>query len=202
MKSKIQKLRVRLSVFFGIALVIFTCFTESAWDSGDYIFSTLLFFTGIVFVGIALLGRMWCSLYIASYKTKVLVTEGPYSITRNPLYFFSFIGFLGVGMCTETLLIPALLMIAFVMYYPLVISHEEAKLRQVHQAAYEKYIENTPRFFPDFTKLKEPDSYLVNPKIFRKHLIDAYMFVLIAGGIEVIEQLHKLGWITPVFRIY
>jgi protein-S-isoprenylcysteine O-methyltransferase Ste14 len=37
--------------------------------------------------------RLWCSLYISGYKNSQLITSGPYSLCRNPLYFFSFVGF-------------------------------------------------------------------------------------------------------------
>ncbi|GIS42766.1 MAG: hypothetical protein Ct9H90mP15_08060 [Candidatus Neomarinimicrobiota bacterium] len=29
------------------------------------------------------------SLYVEGFKTKKLITEGPYSMVRNPLYFFT-----------------------------------------------------------------------------------------------------------------
>ena len=202
MKTKMQKFRVRLSVVLGIVLVIFICFTESAWNHIAPMVATLLFVAGIILVGIASLGRMWCSLYIAGYKTKVLVTEGPYSISRNPLYFFSLLGFLGVGLCSETILIPAILLIVFILYYPWVIRDEEKRLRQVHKGNFEKYVAETPCFFPNFFKLREPEQYLVNPKIFRRHLLDTLVFVIIAGGNEVVEVFHKLHWLRTFFITY
>jgi len=48
------------------------------------------------------------------------------AMCRNPLYFFSLLGALGVGLTTETLLIPFVILIAFVGYYPNVIKSEEA----------------------------------------------------------------------------
>ncbi|MGB4295037.1 MAG: hypothetical protein WBJ16_05340 [Smithellaceae bacterium] len=56
--------------------------------------SSILFLMGAVLVGVASMGRLWCSLYIAGYKAEILVTEGPYSITRNPLYFLVYWGLL------------------------------------------------------------------------------------------------------------
>ncbi len=202
MKTKMQKLRVRLSVIFGIVLFGVICCSISAWEQLEPMVATLLFVAGIILVGIASLGRMWCSLYIAGYKTKVLVTEGPYSVTRNPLYLFSFIGFLGVGMCSETILIPVVLLIAFCLYYPWVIRDEEARLRSVHPENFEKYVKTTPCFLPNFGKLREPEQYLVNPKIFRRHLVDALVFVILAGGIEIIEEFHELHWIPTFFCIF
>ena len=39
----------------------------------------------------------WSSLYIAGRKGRELVTVGPYSTCRNPLYFFSIVGAAGMG---------------------------------------------------------------------------------------------------------
>jgi len=43
-------------------------------------------FTLIVLSGV---GRIWSSAYIAGLKSKRVISYGPYSIMRNPLYFFS-----------------------------------------------------------------------------------------------------------------
>ena len=88
--------------------------SSSAWEIKAPFFNTILFFIGIILVGIASLGRLWCSLYIAGYKTDNLVTEGPYSMCGNPLYFFSFIGALGIGFASETLLVPVIGMLEII----------------------------------------------------------------------------------------
>jgi protein-S-isoprenylcysteine O-methyltransferase Ste14 len=63
-----------------------------------------MFLLGCLMVGLATIVRVWCALYIAGYKDDVLVTEGPYSICSNPLYFFNFLEGTGVGFCSESLI--------------------------------------------------------------------------------------------------
>ena len=46
---------------------------------------------GFVLVVFGSFGRIWASLYIEGNKTKNLITAGPFSMVRNPLYFFSLI---------------------------------------------------------------------------------------------------------------
>ena len=115
-----------------------------------------MFCLGVFFAGMGSLGRMWCSLYIGGRKTKSLVTEGPYSICRNPLYFFSLIGMVGVGFASETFLIPGILAAAFAAYYPFVIKAEEAHLLAAHGPQFEQYRRAVPTFFPRLSQLNEP----------------------------------------------
>ena len=52
---------------------------------------------GFAAVMTAVLGRVWCALYIAGRKNAELCQDGPYSFVRNPLYVFSFVGAVGVA---------------------------------------------------------------------------------------------------------
>jgi len=198
----IEKLRIIVTQIFVVILALLIFVSENAWEIKAPFVSTILFLIGIILVGIASLGRLWCSLYIAGYKTEALVTEGPYSICRNPLYFFSFLGAIGVGFASETLLIPAIILVAFSIYYPVVIKSEEAELRALHGEKFNTYFENVPRFFPNISKLKEPEKYIVNPVIFKRHLFDALWFIWFVGIMEIIEELHELHVIPFMFKIY
>lgn len=164
--------------------------------------TTLLFTAGMLLVGVATLGRLWCSLYVAGRKKKELVSEGPYSLSRHPLYFFSLVGFLGVGLCSETLLIPVLLLLAFALYYPHVMRHEETTLRELHGTAFDEYVAATPYFFPRLTGMREPETYVVDVRRFRARMFDALLFVWCVGLLELLEELHKLGWLPTLFTVY
>ncbi|MBN1843543.1 MAG: isoprenylcysteine carboxylmethyltransferase family protein [Deltaproteobacteria bacterium] len=198
----IEKLRIRLTQLFVIILMVTIAVSSSAWEIKAPLFSTILFLVGAILVGIASLGRLWCSLYIAGYKTDNLVTEGPYSMSRNPLYFFSLLGALGVGFASETLLAPVIILSAFTIYYPLVIKSEEAELQRLHPEKFYTYFENVPKFFPSLSKLKEPEKYIVKPVIFKKHMFEALWFIWIVGLLEIIEELHELDVLPTMFKIY
>jgi protein-S-isoprenylcysteine O-methyltransferase Ste14 len=86
-------------VVIGFALVIgifLFAVTNSRYPSGGTVHE-MIEWAGIVFIVICILGRTWTSLYIGGRKIEQLVMIGPYSITRNPLYFFSVIGAAGFG---------------------------------------------------------------------------------------------------------
>ena len=129
MRTRYEKLRIPVSRLASAIAVFFLLFSTNRWETGNEAVTTGLFTLGMFLVAIGSLGRMWCSLYIAGYKDQVLITQGPYSATRNPLYFFSTFGALGVGFCTETFTFPLLLLGVMILYYPLVVRKEERRLR-------------------------------------------------------------------------
>ncbi|HPC08006.1 MAG TPA: isoprenylcysteine carboxylmethyltransferase family protein [Smithella sp.] len=198
----IEKLRIIVSRIFVVLLFVLLCFSSSQWEEEAYFVTAVLFFIGVILVAIASLGRLWCSVYIAGYKTDHLITQGPYSMCRNPLYFFSILGALGIGFASETLLIPLLIFIAFVIYYPSVIRSEEAGMMKLHKNEFAMYMQKVPRFFPKLSLLNEPEEYIVRPKVLKRHIFDALWFIWIVGILEVIEALHELHIIPILFKIY
>ena len=196
----IEKSRIPLSRLFAIALLIVILLSKSKWD--ESIVEIMLFAVGCFLVAIASLGRLWCSLYIAGYKTATLITQGPYSMCRHPLYFLSFLGAVGVGLATETILIPAIILLGFGLYYPYIMRSEEVDLLQRHGDAYKIYRDATPLFFPNLSKLQEPETYTVKTRIFRQHIFDALWFIWLIGIMEIIEGFHKLGIIPAIFKVY
>lgn len=198
----IEKYRILISRIVAVFVLFFIITTKSHWETNNEMFSFILLFIGIVLVGIASLGRMWCSLYIAGYKDQQLITKGPYSICRNPLYFFSMVGVLGIGFCTETLIFPTFFIILFLCYYPFVIKSEENRLRSLFGAVFEKYTRNVPAFFPDISIFEEPETYKVNPGVYRIHIFSALWFVWSVGILEVIEGFRKTGLIDALWTLY
>ena len=168
-RTLIEKKRKILTWLLGIVLFLLVLLSESYWEQ-KIVVSDILFLFGIMLVGVATIGRLWCLLYISGYKTNTLIQCGPYSACRNPLYFFSSLGGVGVGLASETLILPGIILIGFALYYPLVIRAEERKLRNLHGKDFEDYMNVTPRFFPLFRAFKEPEEYIVRPRAFRKEL--------------------------------
>lgn len=196
-RTFVEKKRKILTRLLVVILALLIAFSESYWEDVP-IMSDLLFLLGIVLIGIATVGRLWCLLYISGYKTDTLIKWGPYSVSRHPLYFFSLLGGIGVGLASETLTLPVIVLIGFALYYPFTIRDEERKLRKIHNKDFDDYVNSTPRFFPSLGLLKEPQEYIVKPKKFRKGLFDALWFVWLAGILELIEALHE-SHILPVF---
>ena len=196
--ERARTLLIRVSLVVVLVLLLLS---DSHWRSSDSLL-TLLFPLGIFLAAIGAIGRLWCSVYISGYKTNRLITDGPYAMCRNPLYFFSLIGVVGVALTTETLVIPVALFAGFVFYYPSVVLGEEARLAEIHGQAYQDYCRATPRFFPSWSALTEPEEYMVRPAIIRKSFMDAVWFVWGVGVIELIKALHDTGVLAVYLTIY
>jgi len=197
-----RRTRLNITRIFVGLLVMLMLVSSSRWEAKSPMISAILFLAGCFLAGIASLGRLWCALYIAGYKTKRLVVNGPYSICRNPLYFFSLIGGIGVGLATETFTIPILILAAFAWYYPYVIRHEEEKLRMHYDEEFETYFRTVPRFWPKWSLLTEPEEYTVIPKTFRKHIFSALWFIWLIGILELIEQFREMNILSTSFSLY
>ena len=191
--------RILVSRIFGVlflALLVLTGSTHLGELSGG-----LLFLLGAVLVGLGAIGRLWCSLYINGYKNAAVIDQGPYSMSRNPLYFFSLLGASGIGFATETWTLGIVITAGFLLMYPYVIRHEEEFLAASFGEAYRTYCAKTPRFFPDPRLLKEPESYTVDPKMFRRSIGDALWFIWGLGLLAVIHGLHATGAVRPWLKL-
>jgi len=117
------------------------------------------FITGalVAFMGESI--RLWAVGYAGSAtRTRhvgapSLITNGPYSRVRNPIYLGNFI--LSLGLCIMAWAwMPYMLGIflaAFGIQYGLIVSLEEMNLREIFKEEYETYLRSVPRFIPRIT---------------------------------------------------
>jgi protein-S-isoprenylcysteine O-methyltransferase Ste14 len=199
-KSSWERARTRLSKLVGLMALLIAATTQSNWVLRHEPLAMFLYPLGLVIVAVASSGRTWCSFYLSGRKDSVLTVDGPYSLCRNPLYFFSSLGAIGVGLCTETLAYPALILVIFAIYYPGIIRREEARLGEMFGEAYIQYRLRAPVFFPSFELFTEPQSWSANPRLFRRHLTDDTMFVFVAAVLGLIGKLRSVGIIPQMFQ--
>lgn len=197
--GKISKIRIAHSRW--LALLIFFLLLVCGNRLGNGLKWEISQFAGLGCVIIASFGRVWSSVYIAGRKTGTLVESGPYSTTRNPLYLFSLIGAVGLGLASGSQLILALLTLSFALYYPFVILGEEDNLRKIHGPAFEAYAKRVPRFLPKISLYCEPETFSVNTKQLKAAILDASYFLWIYGALELLEGLHNASILPTLFRI-
>lgn len=200
--SAAQKYRIRISIFFALVGLVLMAISDSYWRGSAPLVGGLMFSGGLMLASIGAVGRIWCSVYVAGYKNKVLITEGPYSLTRNPLYFFSMVGALGIGLATQTLTVPLIIGLVFAVYYPLVVRGEAQILRSIHGQSYDDYCARVPGFFPRFGSMNEPITYTVRPKVIRRHMSSAIWFVWLVAIVELFAYFRMIGAIPSIFTIF
>jgi len=113
---------------------------------------------GFIMIVFGSFGRIWASLYIEGNKTKNLITAGPFSIVRNPLYFFSLIMLLGFSLALKAIYLPLALFFIFVLFHLPTIANEEKKLQDIHGEKFTSYVKSTPRLIPNIFKYKKPET--------------------------------------------
>jgi len=130
-----------------------------------------------------------------------LCTSGPYSRTRNPLYWgniiiYSGVAFLGGGDFMWVLI--AFVWFFFIIQYYLIISLEEETLKLKFKDQYDLYIENVPKLLPRITPWNnnneiKPQSVLKTLKT-EKRTLQNILFILfiIIFKSEIISQFNFL----------
>jgi protein-S-isoprenylcysteine O-methyltransferase Ste14 len=158
--------------------------------------------SGMLLILISIIGRTWCAMYIGGRKLTMLVTEGPYSMSRNPLYLFSSMAAFGVGAQFGSIVIATLCAIGCVAIFWLVVSHEERALAQRFPHEFRTYSARVPRFLPDPCLWQDADTILVRPALVHRTFRDATLFLLAAVAMKGLEGLRDSLFASPLFSLY
>lgn len=115
----------------------------------------------MAFLGGAIL-RFWATLYIGGRKTHTLACDGPYSVTRNPLYLGTFLLWLSGALFFKSVSLLVGVVAGILFYALATVPHEEQVLRQSLGAAYGEYCRRVPRFWPRWSLFQTPAAIEVN----------------------------------------
>ncbi len=150
---------------------------------------------------ICVFGRSYASLFIGGRKNDEVVRQGPFSVVRNPLYVFSFLGTVGVGLMSGMFSLTFLLGAAFCFYYPLVVAREEEFLLHKFGDTYKEYQAEVPRWFPRLSQYSEPEQIETTPRLVRKTMRDAAMFFLPYPCFLLLAYLHASNVLPTLLRL-
>jgi protein-S-isoprenylcysteine O-methyltransferase Ste14 len=154
---------------------------------------------GFALLVAAALWRIWCHLFIAGNKNAHLVTTGPYSVMRNPLYAGNLLGAMGFGFAVHLPLLALALALAFAVFYPTVVAQEEARLGEIFGERYREYCARVPRWLPDWSLYLEPGMVTVSPRLIRSAIFDAMWFLWAFALWEFVEELHQANLLPTLF---
>ncbi len=197
--QRTQRLRKGVLLIGILAVLALAAVSRSFGD--ESLFHELLEVAGLALIAVCIIGRAWCSLYIGGRKTAEIVQRGPYSISRNPLYVFSFMGAFGMGALTGSLTIAMLFLLIAVVVFTATVKREEAWLSEAFGPDYAAYMARTPRFWPDPSKWRDQDTLEVRPIFFLRTLRDGAVMALAYPLFESLEYVQDIGWVRVILAL-
>ena len=202
MKNKIARHRILLSKFLLLVFISVLMISEHGYVSNKTL-SISFDMIGFALVLIGGFGRIWASLYIEGSKTGKLVSKGPYSMMRNPLYVFSVIILIGYCLAIQSIVVASVSLILFILIYVPTVYSEEKNLLGLHDEVYNEYYQKTPRFFPKISLYQETslgqDSININIRKIRNVLIEISGFIFFFGIIKLFDLLHHINILPKLF---
>lgn len=114
-----------------------------------------------------------------------LNTTGVYSIMRNPLYLGNAMMYLGLALCTQSLVVVGLMALVLTLYFERIIAAEERFLSQTYGAPYQHWVAVTPVFLPRLSGWIPP----ALPFCWRTALRREY-----PGAVALVLMLFAIDW--------
>lgn len=170
------RLRATFAIYLGLVAASTVVGPDAVSVSWYYASGVL----GFICVSLACLGRVWTSLFIAGHKDVELVTTGPYSRCRHPLYAGSMLGALGLGLTTRSLLLCVIVVVLIAALVIYAAACEEQFLADSFPEAFAAYVAATPnKWWPRTAARPLPEHLDVLPAVFWKAFVDAASFFLL-----------------------
>lgn len=199
--SHSQILRRRALGVLALVAIAAALVVESAWPESGWMHQGLEW-AGLVLLAVALLGRCACMLYLGGRKGANLVTDGPYSISRNPLYFFSILAVFGIGLQSGSIVLALAMAGGVYAIFQWIIGKEEELLRAAFGDDFVRYRADVPRLIPAFHGWHSPVHISVDLPGIWKTLRDAVPYFLAVPVFEVIEFAQQSGVVPVMVRLY
>ncbi len=197
--QRVQRIRkavllVAILAVIGLSLVTAPVLTGTATHA-------IILGIGVMVLVVAIVGRAWCSLYIGGRKKAEIVDRGPYSVSRNPLYVFSFLGAFGMGAQTGSLTLAGLFTAIAMTVFFATVRREEAWLTGTFGEDYRRYHDRTPRFWPRWSGWRDEPALVMAPEYFLTTLRDGSVMLLAIPLFRGIAALHEFHLLTPALRL-
>ncbi len=195
----VQKLRKPVAIALTLMVAPMLLLTAPSWQSPWVQLVTQPL--GMLLVGVGVLGRLWAASYNKGHRDKELLRVGPYSLVRHPLYAFSLIATIGIGLLSGRATILLILVSYYAIYYPFVMRAEEHMLTQRFGDEYAAYRARTPAFLPRWKDFSEPETWALRPAKYRRSFGDALGLFVVIPALLTISALQAAGVLPVLARI-
>ena len=145
---------------------------------------------GFFFILLGMFFRAWASGYIN--KDTELATDGPFSLTRNPLYFGNFVLGLGIAIAGNNEYTYIIFFAYYLLFFPFLMVLEHGRMKEIFGEAYEEYASKSHTFFPKIKKSRKGEfniSYYMKNKEYRVLYFSLFVIaVLILKYLNIIRS--------------
>jgi protein-S-isoprenylcysteine O-methyltransferase Ste14 len=175
----VEKLiRYRSFVGFLCLVAVLLLATPTSWSIS----------AGFLLMMIGMFFRAWSSGYIN--KDKELATKGPYSLTRNPLYFGSLVLGSGIAVASNNTITYLIFAIYYFTFFTFLIAIERKRMRKRFGQQYEDWAREANLFFPKIKKIEKHDFNIALYMKNREYRV--LYFSLFITAVLIIKFLKKI----------
>lgn len=189
---------VQVAAVLAIVLLLFAKPFLSEGSDGH----ELMELFGVVLVLACVGGRLWSILYVGGKKNEELISAGPFSMTQNPLYFFSTIGAVGIGLMYGSVVVALALGLASFIVFRVTARKEAEFLLGKFGPAYTAYAERTPRFWPNPLLFVDQAEWQFSTAALKRTFYDGLYFLALFPLIETVEHFRNGGFLPTLFTLY
>lgn len=196
--NKISKLMIfdyrgKITAFFIAGLCAAVAVSSPLVRLNTFIGTAMLILGWVFFVLFCTI-RLWATLYIGGRKSRELQTDGPFSVSRNPLYLGNFCFTLSSALFLQSLSLLVVVVIASVLYLRYVIKAEERLLHDMFGDTFDEYVRKTPMVIPDFSNYHARPTVEVNIWSLKKELPRMWLAALLPVFAGVLVHLRTAPW--------
>lgn len=200
-QRSLRRLRMKLVRLSFIPIIFVAVFGWRSW-SDESITELVMEEVGYVFLMMGVALRLWATLHIGGRKSIELITDGPYSLCRNPLYVGTVLLAIGASLCLENVVLLAMTLLILVPVHAFAIILEERHLAAMFGPQFEAYRRRVPRFFISFRHFENPRTITVSTDVLLKCVLSVSVLVLIPLIEEFVEVMHARGILPVLWRVF
>jgi protein-S-isoprenylcysteine O-methyltransferase Ste14 len=195
-----QKKRLIALWMGAITFVLLTIFSRPQLAETKFV-NVVFEQVGLLLILAGIFGRLWSILYVGGRKNKQLVTTGPYSMTRNPLYFSSMLSIAGVCMLFGSVFIMLLFPVIMFCVFIYTAKREAGYLQHLFGSQYDNYARNTPLFWPKFSRIQNDREVIISTSTLVSTFRDALLLIALIPLSELLDYLHGNGYLVARFVV-
>ncbi len=198
-QKKLNKNRIRDTAALVGSCFIAILFSKQLFDHSASAAHESFEMAGLFLISVAAIGRVYSTAFLGGFKNRDVIDYGPFSVCRNPLYLFSFIGVCGIALMSVNLFAIIVLPTGFLAIYIPLIRREEEYLKGAFGQPYINYMKKTPRLFPKLSLYHAPKEVTMTPKTLLGAVKDSVTWFLALPLMESTEIIKDAGYLKPVF---